>query len=462
MRLDSAKLEPHIDDLLVSAQARLEVAWIASVFDEARLLIQPDGAVISGDDLEFHLFEARRLGARDARLGQGAPDAEAPVRLIDADAEVTAVAELRLRADLLDAGGADDPAVDLGEDLDLVLAVGLLLQEFSLLFGGIGDLVGIGEQKVRLLMRRDKDVQERLTVGGDAVAQDTLPAVLQNNSLVVFHLVPLVICNLWSTRLYAAVNDLRIDLLGDHRGADLGHQRFVNRACRGVLSARLPNALEPRGCDLCRLGRVEHRALGDGDDRTVMREAQLELLHRRLEVMLAVREAAAADHQIFQTTEVRLTDVLIAVADLLHRHGRQRQDTVEKRLERRGHPVAVERIAPDQQVAVEDRLQYPAHIVVVDTGAAVAHTTEASSAVFDMLIDRMDDGDVIPVGLVHPLDERAGDVHGVALVPLRAAVEHQYLHPFTSGLCAPPCAISAPCLQSRLVKMNITPSPTDT
>ena len=66
------------------------------------------------------------------------------------------------------------------------------------------------------------------------------------------------------------------------------------------------------------------------------------------EIPEPARIVAVADHHIFQVAEIRLTDVLVAVADLLHCHRRQRQGAVKQRFQRRGHTVAIERIAPNQ------------------------------------------------------------------------------------------------------------------
>ena len=76
-----------------------------------------------------------------------------------------------------------------------------------------------------------------------------------------------------------------------------------------------------------------------------LREEEFELCHRRLKVVFAVGEAAAADHQIAKMRKIRLTHMLVPVADLLHGHTRKRQDAVNDRFQRCGHAIAIERKA---------------------------------------------------------------------------------------------------------------------
>lgn len=181
-------------------------------------------------------------------------------------------------------------------------------------------------------------------------------------------------------------------------------------------------------CDDIGLRDVEHRAFGDGDDGVVGGEALLELRDGGLEVVLAVGEAAAADHQVAEVREVGLADVLVAVADFAHGHGGQGHGAVQQGLQRGGHAVAVQREAEQEEVAFEDLLQDGLHVVVVDAGAAVDLAGEAAGAVFDVAVDDVDHVDFLGCGILHALQEGTGDVHGVALVPLGTSVENKYLH----------------------------------
>ena len=94
-------------------------------------------------------------------------------------------------------------------------------------------------------------------------------------------------------------------------------QLSVDLAGLGILAARLLNQRQPWfGDDRC-LGRVEHGAFGDGDDRVVAREALFELCDGRLKVVLAVGEAAATDHHVAQAGEIRqLSTYLFAFANI--------------------------------------------------------------------------------------------------------------------------------------------------
>ena len=109
----------------------------------------------------------------------------------------------------------------------------------------------------------------------------------------------------------------------------------------------------------------------------------------------------------------------------------QRRRYTEKRLHRRGHTIAVEWEAPNEQIAVEDFLENVAHIVIVNTVAAVSHTGKAALAVFNMLVDRVDKAHFVLRHLVHPVQESAGNVHGVAVFFFGAAVDDEYFHIYT-------------------------------
>ena len=165
-------------------------------------------------------------------------------------------------------------------------------------------------------------------------------------------------------------------------------------------------------------------------------KAQLELRHGGFKIVPAVGKTAATDHEIPKVGEVRLSDVFISLADLLHCHGGQRQCAIQQGLERRGHPVAVQREAPDQQIASKDLVQNLPHIVVMDAGSAVSHTGKAAGAVFDVLVDHMDDMYLLGRSRLHPIQKGTGDVHGVAVLPFGTSVQYKDFHSLSPYRCA--------------------------
>jgi hypothetical protein len=64
----------------------------------------------------------------------------------------------------------------------------------------------------------------------------------------------------------------------------------------------------------------------------------------------------------------------------------------------------------------------------MDAGAAVSHASKAARTVLNILIDGMDDMYILRCRFLHAIQKCPGDVHGIAIVPLGAAVQNQYLH----------------------------------
>ena len=159
-----------------------------------------------------------------------------------------------------------------------------------------------------------------------------------------------------------------------------------------------------------------------------VRKHKLELPDGGLKIAAAVRKTAAADHQIPEVRIVALADVNIAPVHLRHRHGGKRQHPVDKVFQHSRHPVAVERKAEEQQIACKHPLEKPAHIVVDDAAPSVSLAGEAAAAEFDVPVDHVDDLDLLRRGLIHALQKCAGDVHGIAALPLWAAVKNKYSH----------------------------------
>ncbi len=81
-----------------------------------------------------------------------------------------------------------------------------------------------------------------------------------------------------------------------------------------------------------------------------------------------------------------------------------------------------------QKIAVQNLLQNRFHIVIMDAGAAVSHTGKAASAVFNVLIDGMDDVYILRCRFLHAVQKCTGDVHRIAIIPLGAPVQNKYLH----------------------------------
>ena len=214
----------------------------------------------------------------------------------------------------------------------------------------------------------------------------------------------------------------------------IGKQVCINGSAFGILLSCLFYQLQPRFGHHSGFGCIEHRAFRDGDDGVVVRERELELRHGWLEVMLTVRETAAANHQVAQTGEIRLADMLVAVTDLLHRHAGQGHRTVEEGLQRCRHAVTIERKTEHQQVAVQDFLQNRPHIVVVDTGAAIALASEASHAVFDMFVDNMNQLYLLFRHLIHAFQEGSGNVQSVAFLPFGATIKNKDSHNYNTKL----------------------------
>ena len=114
-------------------------------------------------------------------------------------------------------------------------------------------------------------------------------------SPVVYHIV-LILSN--CSLLHLTIRELCVDLLRDHGGADLAIEFLLDLERLRILRAGSLERYQPRPNELRRLRDIEHRAFGNGDDRTVDGEFQLKLLDRTLKVMLGVRIAAAAHHHI--------------------------------------------------------------------------------------------------------------------------------------------------------------------
>ena len=139
------------------------------------------------DGLQFQLQIARLSGAFDAGVRQSASDAEAPVRLIDADAEFRPVTDLLFAAETFDPRHTDDVAVDFRKDLDLVAALRLFLQKLRFLKRGKVVLFRISQQIVRLRVDQIEIIARSLSVRLCAVAQYAGPAVFQFDLSVVLH-----------------------------------------------------------------------------------------------------------------------------------------------------------------------------------------------------------------------------------------------------------------------------------
>ena len=146
----------------------------------------------------------------------------------------------------------------------------------------------------------------------------------------------------------------------------------------------------------------------------VLGEQQLKLPDGRFKIPSAVGKTAAADHHIPQVGKVPLPHVDIPPVHLRHGLGGQRQHAVNEVFQRGGHPVAVQRKAEQQHIAGQHLLQKLPHVIVNGALSAVILTGKASPAEFDLLVDHVNGSYLLRPGLLHALQKRAGDVHGIA------------------------------------------------
>jgi hypothetical protein len=62
------------------------------------------------------------------------------------------------------------------------------------------------------------------------------------------------------------------------------------------------------------------------------------------------------------------------------------------------------------------------HVVIIDTGTAVALAGEATGTILDVLVDDMDCVHVLRRDIVHSVQKRPGDMQGVAQFSFGASV----------------------------------------
>lgn len=179
--------------------------------------------------------------------------------------------------------------------------------------------------------------------------------------------------------------------MGDHGGGDFLRQGGGEGAFPGVDRAGRFYQSEAGNGDGGGPGDVEHGAFGQGEDGMVAGKEQLELLHGGLEIVGAVGETAAADHDETQVGRIRPGIVLIALAHLAHGHGSKGKNAVDEGLQRAGHAVAIQGIAHQQHVAGLDFFQHAGHVVPVDAGSAVAPAGEAAGTGLNVQIGHVED-----------------------------------------------------------------------
>ena len=88
----------------------------------------------------------------------------------------------------------------------------------------------------------------------------------------------------------------------------------------------------------------------------------------------------------------------------------------------------VETIAEQQKIALQNFAEKLLHIVIMDTLSAVTLTDETACAIFDMLVDNIDDMDFLRSSFFHAFKERSCYVHRVAFLTLGTAVQNKYFH----------------------------------
>ena len=187
----SVKLHSHEDKLLPAAYPRPESVGLSAVFDKAFAFVQLIGVCVFSYDLKLYLPVACLCGAFDARLRQSAADAQIPVCAVNAYSEFGAVACFPVCTCTAYPGSPHDLAVDQGKYLCFVFAFGKLFQIIAFLFCCESYFIGIGHQKIRLLMCQYEIIKSLLSVFFCAVPQNTFSAVLQRYFLIelqFFHL----------------------------------------------------------------------------------------------------------------------------------------------------------------------------------------------------------------------------------------------------------------------------------
>ena len=131
--------------------------------------------------------EAMETSINDAAFHQSPSDAQAPVSLFNADAEVGAVFQFICPSDGIYACYADYPVIHHRQEFRHIRALQLGLHEFRLILHRILDLVGILQKVVRLFMCQDEIVQSPLTVFFSSAPYDAFSSILKLYFLIVFH-----------------------------------------------------------------------------------------------------------------------------------------------------------------------------------------------------------------------------------------------------------------------------------
>ena len=167
----SSQFEPHIHQLLISRNPRIETHRVAAEFYETKAAVEFQRLWVLGNALKFQLFVTRSPCTFYAGGGESRTYAQVPIFFVDANAKIRTVAHFALPSDFRDARRADNLAVDFSKDFNLVGAVGHVFEITSLLLGGKSVFVGVRQQKIRLTVRQQKHVKHRLAISEIGVAE---------------------------------------------------------------------------------------------------------------------------------------------------------------------------------------------------------------------------------------------------------------------------------------------------
>lgn len=94
----------------------------------------------------------------------------------------------------------------------------------------------------------------------------------------------------------------------------------------------------------------------------------------------------------------------------------------------RRHFVAVKRVTEQQKIALQHFAEKFFHVIVMDALSAVTLTSETARAIFDMLVDNIDDMNILRSDFFHAINERPCYVHFVTFFTLGTAVQNKYFH----------------------------------
>ena len=123
--------------------------------------------------------------------------------------------------------------------------------------------------------------------------------------------------------------------------------------------------------------------------------------------------------------------MLHSAVHFLHAKLNQGNCAVQHGFQVRGHGVAVQRKAPDDQIRFQVCFQNAVLVILLNALAiALLSAAKAAKTGTDILFDHMDDCNIACFFRRKSLQKTGGHAHGIAFL-FGTAVEHQYVHLFT-------------------------------